>query len=177
MDRLVRLLHLSRTATITSLLLCACQPITGANGQPAGYGSGSSQPAPVTSEQSLPPVLPPRQIDALVKRDCPNVSGTILATGRVNGLSTPITLVNVAGDGCSGGSATPNDLIGIYRQAGRTKTVYAPTEFLILERATFSGGAVLAQGLALGPNDPRCCPTVRRTMRMIFASGKFVEVR
>lgn len=177
MDRLECFLHAFRTATVTSLLLYACQPIASANGQPTGYGPSMSQLALETPERSLPPVLSPREINTLAKRDCPNVTGTILATGRVNGLSTPITLVNVGGDGCSGGSAGINELMGVYRQAGKIKTAGGYTGFLILERATFSNGMVIAQGLELGPNDSHCCPTVRRTKRMAFVSGNFAEVR
>ena len=172
------------------LLASVCQPVTASLSQGTNGGTvstNSDQPpsslwAPIRPIRaavgpSKQPVIAADQIETLIRNrlSCENLRTTIVDTGRITGLASPITLVHVDGDGCSGGSATPDDLVGVYRRDGlpelATSVVSRPRE------VKFSNGFAIVRGLELGPRDPRCCATIQRTTRLKFAGGKLVEVR
>jgi len=167
------------------LYLSACQPIVASNGQIIGY---RLSPMALASQDSVPqvkalsssdasPVATSAEINRLVRRNmCPNIDTRILGTVTLGGLSGPITLIHIFGDSCGGGNATVNELAGIYRRNG----IVSVAESLISgpeQAEQAKDGRVYIQTLEVGPNDGRCCPTLRRRAQIVFRAGKIVEAR
>lgn len=115
-------------------------------------------------------------VEAFVKRQlaCGSQYPKMLGAGNVRGVEGFLAAVEISGDACEGNMSV-DYLVGVYVRGGRFVMIDSPISGP--KQASFSNGTLTVTTLEIGPRDSRCCPTLRRTVRLGFSNGKLVEQR
>jgi hypothetical protein len=151
---------------------------TAAIAQPTGP-AGILAPAP-SLEQAIA-----RRVDEFARangatrdvRDCAETNRSKPAQGDLDGdgISEAAIYYNVIG--CGGGTHTESE-VAVFRH-GPAGWVHAAglamPEDVTVDSVAIRGGRLLVATLAYGANDPRCCPSLKRTLKYRLADGRLVD--
>ena len=97
--------------------------------------------------------------------------------GHLEGSAAPVVFVAYTFEGCHG-----NDwraVFGLFREEHGRVLALAVTSLprWPVHDVRVANGVIRATGLDYGPNDPRCCPTIRRGMTYVVRNDAVVPAR
>ncbi len=111
---------------------------------------------------------------------CAHTGADLIHAGSLAGETRDVAVVRHSVEGCGGGGNNSATLVSVLvRQGGRLAALpMTPGRGHpdMVERVTVRDGLIHVEGRSMGPDDPRCCPTLLRRQAYAVANGRVVAV-
>jgi hypothetical protein len=115
---------------------------------------------------------------AAANRGCDVNGPQIVHRGALPGAPGPVAVATYGLEGCGGGNNW-SSTFGVFAEQGGRVVAYrvaSPPRWPV-DGVRVEGGMLVVSGLDYGPNDPRCCPSIRRQARYTLSGGSVVPAR
>lgn len=115
---------------------------------------------------------------AAANRGCTVNGPQVMHRGPVAGGTAPVAVATYGLEGCGGGNNWVSTFGVFAQQGGRVVELRMPSPpRWPVDGVRVEGGMIVVSGLDYGPNDGRCCPSIRRQARYALSGGTVVPAR
>ncbi|TCZ59860.1 hypothetical protein [Roseicella aquatilis] len=116
----------------------------------------------------------------LARGQCSLAAWDVAWRGTLPGEARPVTVVTYTYENC-GGRNNWGKSVGVYARDGASvRELPLPDRAGLpeaIQRVSVSKGRLLVEGLAYGPKDPHCCPSLKRRKAFVARDGRLQAVR